>query len=167
MLNHILIATLATSLFCSSAMAWETLVDEDPLDDTKTAILQGSTPIGDIGIGVKCWESKPDEAILVVTTSEKFDAAANYKDSLEVIFRSDKNETRNVFLSPTNLSGILAFTFRDSGSGVVLGVLSDFALTKNMVALGLGSSVHKFPAKGIGKSVQKLVQTCKITLPTP
>jgi len=156
----ILAAVLLAAWTLPAAAAWDFEADEDPLNDVKTGYI---TQDGEaIALAFKCWESDPKETMIMVLTPLRYDAAANYKELVEVQVRADKGEVRTLKMKPTEASGFLSLMTNVYHEPDVLPILAEIGKAQKRIAIGMMDKVHTVSATGSAKAVKQLSAQCKL-----
>lgn len=164
-----LISIFGTMFFAAAganAQTWVSRTGEDPLDDTKTAVvsqLQQSGGLQPFVLGAKCWEGRPNSTALMLGSPMPYDQSASYKDEVRVVFRVDKNEKITMPLSIRELGGRVSFVTTAGDDDNVLKLLAQIAAAKDRIGIGVEDSVLTFPAKGSTKAFGTFMKACGIT----
>lgn len=142
------------------AIAWDTKVDEDPLNDTKIAYTM--TMGGRMALAIKCWDSQPDQTQMILVTGLDYDQSASYKDVVDVVIRIDKGVRHELQLQPEDFSGSLGLITTSGKEASLQGIIAEIGNAKIRVTIGLGSQMQTFDAAGSSKAIKTLADTCHL-----
>ncbi|WP_299453401.1 hypothetical protein [uncultured Pigmentiphaga sp.] len=161
------LGAVVISASAAHAEVWGIKTDEDPLDDTKTAVvtqLQKGGGLNPFALGAKCWEGRPGSTTLMLASPMRYDHSASYKDQVDVVFRVDKNEKITIPLAITELGGRLIFATTAEQEENVFKLFSQIAAAKQRIGVGVEGTVLTFPAKGAAKAFAEFTKTCSLPL---
>lgn len=156
-------AIAALMLMTAAAQAWEVELDQDPMDDTVTAIMIESAR--SVALSFKCWQDRPDETLLMILTLNAFDESADYDERVNVAIRVDDADVRVFSVMPRNLSGRFAAATNVEADSGILDLIRDVGNAKKRIGLQFGSGVYKLGVRGSTAAMKKFAAACNLTLP--
>lgn len=142
------------------SFAWEYQEGEDPLVDIKFGLISAQN--GNTGLAFKCWGGAAKITMMIISTGQAFDDSANYKSSIPILVRADKEKIIHLEVVPQSSSGDLVFITSSSTGSDLSVVLDAISAAKNRVVVGFSDYVYSLPAKGSRKAVEALRARCEL-----